>query len=124
MKCFLTQFNCVDFVSEPGEFAVRGGIIDVFSYAHELPYRIEFFGDEVDSIRSFDIETQLSAETHKEIKVMPNVENKLLEESRESFLKFIPKDTLVLSQNSEIIYKALDKLFQKANTALTNYPKT
>ena len=86
---FEYQFNRVDFVSEPGEFAVRGGIIDVFSYAHELPYRIEFFGDEVDSIRSFDIETQLSAETHKEIKVMPNVENKLLEESRESFLKFI-----------------------------------
>lgn len=120
---FEYQFNRVDFVSEPGEFAVRGGIIDVFSYAHELPYRIEFFGDEVDSIRSFDIETQLSAETHKEIKVMPNVENKLLEESRESFLKFIPKDTLVLSQNSEIIYKALDKLFQKANTAFDKLSK-
>ena len=56
---FEYNFNRVDFVTEPGEFAVRGGIVDVFSFSNDAPYRIEFFGDEVDSIRTFDIETQL-----------------------------------------------------------------
>jgi len=59
---FEYHFNRVDFVTEPGEFSVRGGIIDVFSFSHDEPYRIEFFGDEVDSIRTFDVETQLSTE--------------------------------------------------------------
>ncbi|MEO0902840.1 MAG: transcription-repair coupling factor, partial [Bacteroidota bacterium] len=59
---FEYQFKRVDFVTEPGEFSVRGGIVDVFSFSHEEPYRIEFFGDEVDSIRTFDVETQLSTE--------------------------------------------------------------
>ncbi len=62
---FEYHFERVDFVSEPGEFSVRGGIIDVFSFSHDEPYRIEFFGDEVDSIRTFDIETQLSTEISK-----------------------------------------------------------
>ena len=83
------NFNRVDFVTEPGDFAVRGGIIDVFSFSNDEPYRIEFFGDEVDSIRTFDIETQLSIEKLKRIQIMPNVENKMLEEKRESFLKYI-----------------------------------
>lgn len=73
---FEYKFKRVDFVTEPGEFSVRGGIIDVFSFSNDEPYRIEFFGDEVDSIRSFDVETQLSTEKVKKISVMPNVENK------------------------------------------------
>lgn len=59
------KFNRTDFVSEPGEFSVRGGIIDVFSYAYEFPFRISFFGNEVDSIRTFDIESQLTQEKWK-----------------------------------------------------------
>lgn len=60
------KFKRVDFVTEPGEFSVRGGIVDVFSFSHDEPYRIEFFGgDEVDSIRTFDVETQLSTEQIK-----------------------------------------------------------
>ncbi|MGB0838193.1 MAG: transcription-repair coupling factor [Flavobacteriaceae bacterium] len=114
---FEYQFNRVDFVSEPGEFAVRGGIIDVFSYSNDQPFRIEFFGDEVDSIRSFDIETQLSNERHKEIKIMPNVENKRLEETRESLLKYISSKTLIISRDSQTIYDKLDTLFSKAETA-------
>ena len=62
---FEYNFNRVDFVTEPGDFSVRGGIIDVFSFSNDEPYRIEFFGDEVDSIRTFDIETQLSKEKLK-----------------------------------------------------------
>ncbi|MGB8703758.1 MAG: transcription-repair coupling factor, partial [Gillisia sp.] len=72
---FEYKFKRVDFVTEPGEFSVRGGIIDVFSFSNDEPYRIEFFGDEVESIRSFDVETQLSTDKVKKISIMPNVEN-------------------------------------------------
>jgi transcription-repair coupling factor (superfamily II helicase) len=108
------NFNRVDFVIEPGDFAVRGGIIDVFSFANEEPYRIEFFGDEVDSIRTFDIESQLSIDKQSKINIMPNVENKLLEEKRESFLKYISANTVIVAKNEGIIYDRLDKLFSKA----------
>ncbi len=108
------KFNRVDFVIEPGDFAVRGGIIDVFSFANEEPYRIEFFGDEVDSIRTFDIESQLSIDKQNKINIMPNVENKLLEEKRESFLKYISANTVIVAKNEGIIYDRLDKLFSKA----------
>ncbi|MGB0777429.1 MAG: transcription-repair coupling factor [Flavobacteriaceae bacterium] len=120
---FEYAFNRVDFVSEPGEFAVRGGIIDVFSYSNDMPYRIEFFGDEVDSIRTFDIETQLSAESMKEVKIMPNVENKQLEESRESLLKYISNKTLIVNQDTAALLAKLDKLFEKANQAFDELSK-
>ena len=77
---FEYQFKRVDFVSEPGEFAVRGGIVDVFSFSHDEPYRIEFFGNDVDSIRTFDVESQLSTGSTKRISIIPNVEDKLLHE--------------------------------------------
>jgi len=114
---FEYNFNRVDFVTEPGEFAVRGGIVDVFSFSNDLPYRIEFFGDEVDSIRTFDIETQLSTEKEQKISIMPNVENKHLEEKRESFLKYISNKTIIFSKNSQLLFGRLDKLFEKAKTA-------
>ena len=68
---FEYQFQRVDFVTEPGEFSVRGGIVDVFSFSHDKPYRIEFFGDEVDSIRTFDIESQLSIKPIKKLQIIP-----------------------------------------------------
>ena len=114
---FEYHFNRVDFVTEPGEFAVRGGIVDVFSFSNEEPYRIEFFGDEVDSIRSFDIESQLSIEKEKRISIMPNVENKHLQEKRESFLKYISNNTIVFVKNKELLFGKLDKLFNKAVVA-------
>ncbi|MFO8145858.1 MAG: transcription-repair coupling factor [Bacteroidota bacterium] len=114
---FEYKFKRVDFVTEPGEFSVRGGIIDVFSFSNDEPYRIEFFGDEVDSIRSFDVETQLSTEKVKKISVMPNVENKKLDEIRESFLKYIASNTLVFVKDLDIFFAQLDKLFSKAEEA-------
>ncbi|MDJ0645959.1 MAG: transcription-repair coupling factor [Flavobacteriaceae bacterium] len=116
---FEYQFNRVDFVTEPGEFAVRGGIIDVFSFSNEEPYRIEFFGDEVDSIRTFDVETQLSTDKHTKISILPNVENKHLQEKRESFLKYISNKTVIFSKNKELLYSRLNKLFKKAQIAFT-----
>jgi transcription-repair coupling factor (superfamily II helicase) len=111
---FEYNFKRVDFVTEPGEFSVRGGIIDVFSFSNDHPYRIEFFGNEVDSIRSFDVETQLSVEKLKKISIIPNVENKFLDENRETFLNYINDKTVIFTQNTEFVCNQLDKLFAKA----------
>ena len=114
---FEYHFKRSDFVTEPGEFSVRGGIIDVFSFSNDEPYRIEFFGNEVDSIRTFDIETQLSSEKLTKINIMPNVENKLLDENRESFLKYIHSKTVVFAKNTNLLTNKLDTLFEKAESA-------
>jgi len=111
---FEYQFKRVDFVTEPGEFSVRGGIVDVFSFSNDEPYRIEFFGDEVDSIRTFDVETQLSTDKVKKITIIPNVENKFMQESRESFLKYISPNTVVFEKNPALIYDRIDAFFAKA----------
>ena len=111
---FEYNFKRVDFVTEPGEFSVRGGILDVFSFSNDEPYRIEFFGDEIDSIRTFDVETQLSLEQLKKVFVIPNVENKLMEENRESFLKYISGKTIICLKDQEIVNSAIDTLFTKA----------
>lgn len=82
------HFERVDFVYEPGQFSIRGGIIDVFSYSNDHPFRIEFFGDDVESIRTFDASTQLSLVNHKHFNVIPNVQGKLNIEGNGSFLSF------------------------------------
>ncbi|MEM9685421.1 MAG: transcription-repair coupling factor [Bacteroidota bacterium] len=117
---FEYRFNRVDFVSEPGEFSVRGGIIDVFSFSNDTPYRIEFFGDEVESIRTFDIATQLSVEKVKHITIIPDVENKHTQESRESFLRYIPDNTIVCCKNPEAVFGRMDVLFAKAEETFRN----
>ena len=120
---FEYKFKRVDFVTEPGEFSVRGGIVDVFSFSHDEPYRIEFFGDEVDSIRTFDVETQLSTEQIKKISIIPNVANKFLEESRQSFLKYIASKTVIFSKNSELLFSRLDDFFTKAEVTFKTLSK-
>ncbi len=114
---FEYQFKRVDFVTEPGEFSVRGGIVDVFSFSHDEPYRIEFFGDEVDSIRTFDVETQLSLEQIKKINIIPNVANKFLEEKRQSFLKYIAQKTVVCLKNADLLFSRIDDFYGKAEDA-------
>ena len=117
---FEYKFKRVDFVTEPGDFSVRGGIIDVFSFSNDEPYRIEFFGDEIDSIRSFDVATQLSKEKLKKVSIIPNVENKTLQENRESFLKYISSKTVIFSKNTSLLFGTLDKYFEKATVAFTD----
>jgi transcription-repair coupling factor (superfamily II helicase) len=114
---FEYEFKRVDFITEPGEFSVRGGIIDVFSFSNDNPYRIEFFGNEVDSIRSFDVETQLSIEKQHKITIIPNVENQFFQEDRESFLDYISSNTTLFIQNTEALLSKLDTLFAKAEEA-------
>ncbi|MDV6167623.1 transcription-repair coupling factor [Flavobacterium sp. DG1-102-2] len=120
---FEYEFRRVDFVTEPGEFSVRGGIVDVFSFSNDNPYRIEFFGNEVDSIRTFDVASQLSLDKKNKITVIPNVENKQLQEKRESFLEYINEKTVLLIQNTDALLAQLDVLFKKATEAFDKLSK-
>jgi transcription-repair coupling factor (superfamily II helicase) len=86
-------FEYVDYVYEPGQYAIRGSILDVFSFSYEFPYRIDFFGDEVSTIRTFDIETQLSKERLQEVQIIPDMQKSDLD--RESFLNLMPLDTII-----------------------------
>jgi transcription-repair coupling factor (superfamily II helicase) len=121
---FEYEFKRVDFITEPGEFSVRGGIVDVFSFSNDNPYRIEFFGNEVDSIRSFDVETQLSIEKQQKITIIPNVENKFFQENRESFLEYINNQTVIFIQNTDLLFSKLDKLYAKATDIFENLNAT
>lgn len=120
---FEYKFKRVDFVTEPGDFSVRGGIIDVFSFSNDEPYRIEFFGNEIDSIRSFDVETQLSTEKLKKVAIMPNVENKTLQENRESFLTYISPKTQIFVGNVQLLSRSLDNFYAKAAEAFLKLSK-
>ncbi len=111
---FEYEFKRVDFITEPGEFSVRGGILDVFSFSNDNPYRIEFFGNEVDSIRTFDVASQLSLEKQSKITIIPNLENKFIKENRESFLEYISDKTVICIENTEFLTSQLEKLFSKA----------
>ena len=100
MEATLTSegFERVDYVYEPGQFAVRGSIIDVFSYASEYPFRIDLFGDEIDSIRTFEIETQLSRDKVSHISIVPNF-NGAQEQSQVSFFDFLPEGSALAFQD-------------------------
>ena len=108
-------FEYSDFVSEPGQFAIRGGIVDIFSFSNEHPYRIEFFGDEVESIRSFNINTQLSIQEVKKLNIIPNLEDKGITESRVSFINYLGNDGHIWIKDKSFCNAQLDKLYQKAS---------
>lgn len=111
------DFEKTDFVYEAGQFAIRGGIIDVFSFAHEYPYRIELFGDEVDSIRSFDPGSQLSVEALDKINLMPNVQTRLVQEERQSLLEFVSPSTRVWIKDAELTRDVIERCYQKASAS-------
>ncbi len=111
---FEYRFERVDFVTEPGQFSIRGGIVDIFSYANENPYRVEFFGNEVDSIRTFDIESQLSIKTVSRMEIVPNIEDKKHLEKRESFLQYLKAETTLWVKSLSIAQSVLDKNYDLA----------
>lgn len=94
-------FCRVDFVYEPGQFAIRGGIFDIFSYSNEQPYRLDFFGDEIDSIRIFDIETQLSKEKLEAIEILPAVPSET--DNNASLFDYLPTDALICSNDFSLV---------------------
>ena len=97
------NFQRVDFVYEPGQYAIRGGIVDIYSYAHEDPYRLDFFGDEIDSIRTFDIETQLSDERCKHIEIVATQPEEA--EAKPTYLTdYLSQDTLWCSNDWNVVF--------------------
>ncbi|MBM7417863.1 MULTISPECIES: transcription-repair coupling factor [Chryseobacterium] len=107
------QFQQTDFVSEPGEFSVRGGIVDVFSYSNEKPYRITFFGNEVENIKTFDIETQLSIDKVEGFQLVSNM-NFSVSGTRVSFLEILPKESFVISKNGIVGLQKLRTFYEKS----------
>jgi len=92
-------FERTDFVYEPGQFALRGGILDIYSFGNEKPYRVELFGNDVDSIRIFDPETQLSERKLLQVSIIPNVETQFDDKEKVSLFDFIPQNTVLWSQD-------------------------
>ena len=108
------DFDRSDFVYEPGQFSIRGGIVDIFSFSHELPYRIEFFGDTIESIRTFEIESQLSVDDVKSLTIVPNVQAKFLTENNISLLDYIEKDTQLWFKDVESTIDIVKAGYKKA----------
>lgn len=111
------DFERTDFAYEAGQYAIRGGIVDIFSYSGELPYRLELFGDEIESIRTFNPETQLSVEPRQHLSIVPNVQTRLLQETRESFLGFLPQNTVLWFKDVVHTIDVIDKYFERATAA-------
>ncbi|WP_159473011.1 transcription-repair coupling factor [Chryseobacterium sp. 18068] len=116
------QFNQTDFVSEPGEFSVRGGIVDVFSYSNERPYRITFFGNEVENIKTFDIETQLSVDKVDGFQLVSNM-NFSVSGTRVSFLEILPKESFIISKNGIVGLQKLRTFYEKSLEKFENLNK-
>lgn len=102
-------FRRADFVYEPGQFALRGGILDIYSYGNEKPYRIELFGNEVDSIRLFDPESQLSERRLLQVTIIPNVETHFSSSVKVPLPEFLPEDTIIWVKNWEVIVEKMDE---------------
>ena len=104
-------FREVDYVYEPGQFALRGSILDVYSYSCEYPFRIDFFGDDIDSIRTFEVEDQLSKDRRDRIEIVPELST--VAEEKVSFLSFLPKDTLLVVKDFLYVRDAVDRAYQE-----------
>ena len=107
----LTEFGFVrtDYVYEPGQFAVRGSILDVYSYSSELPYRLDFFGDEIDSIRTFSVDDQLSKEKKREVKIVPELT--ALREEKIPMTDFLPDDTILVTRDLLFIHDKIEQIY-------------
>lgn len=108
------DFERVDFVYAPGQFSIRGGIVDIFSFSNDLPYRFEFFGDFIESIRTFQIEDQLSAEHVKSVTIVPNVQSKFLTEHNITLLEYIDPGTSVWFKDVQFTLDVLKEGYKKA----------
>ena len=108
-------FDRVNFVTQPGDFSVRGGIIDVFSFAHKHPYRIEFFDEEIESLRSFDVNTQLSIRVLDQIDLLPNTSRVTSSENRKSLIDSLPQLSTVVFNQLDLCLDRIEKLNAKVS---------
>src|SRR4029079_5953399 len=102
-------FTRTDFVYEPGQIALRGGILDIYSYGNEKPYRVELFGNDVDSIRIFDPETQLSERKLLQVTIIPNVETQFESADKISLLEFLPGQTVIWIKDWDVIRETINE---------------
>ena len=109
------HFDRVNYVYEPGQFSIRGGIVDVFSYASETPYRIEFFGNEVESIRTFNAADQLSISSHQFFSIVPNIQGKMILDGMDSFFQYLNGDITIWIDSVERAKQTLKNEFDKAH---------
>lgn len=103
-------FEEVDYVYEPGQFAMRGSIIDVYSYSNELPFRIDFFGDEIDSIRTFEVQTQLSKEKKQHVDIVPELA--AISNERVPFTEFLPSDSVIVMRNTALVSDLVEQTYR------------
>ena len=106
------RFQEVDYVYEPGQFAVRGSILDVYSYSSEYPFRIDFFGDEIDTLRTFEVETQLSLQKRKQVEIVPELAQ-ADHEQLTSFLHLLPEETLIVTKDLHYVADRIGKIFDE-----------
>ncbi|MDE6648290.1 MAG: transcription-repair coupling factor [Prevotella sp.] len=104
-------FQEVDYVYEPGQFALRGSILDVYSYSSELPFRIDLFGDDIDSIRTFEVDTQLSKDRCEQVEIVPELG--VMGQDKVSFFSFLPADTLLVVKDFLYVRDAIDRIYQE-----------
>ena len=102
-------FHEVDYVYEPGQFALRGSILDIYSYSSELPFRVDFFGDDIDSIRTFEVDTQLSKDKRERVEIVPELN---MAEEKVPFLSFLPKDAVLVAKDFLYVHDAIDRTYQ------------
>ena len=114
------DFELCDFVAEPGQYAIRGGIVDVFSFAHEIPYRIELFGNDVDAIKSFDPATQLSNHNYDFVTIIPNIQSNQVIEVRKPIFDYFADDTILCFDDVLLSKDEIEKYFAKAEKAFAN----
>ena len=105
-------FHEVDYVYEPGQYALRGSILDIFSYSSEYPFRVDFFGDEIDSVRTFEVEDQLSRERRQSIEIVPDLAGNV-EEEKVSVLTFLPQQTMLVMKDRRYVREAIDRTYQE-----------
>jgi len=117
---FEHHFERVDFVYEPGQFSIRGGIVDVFSFGNDQPYRIELFDDEVESIRTFDVHDQLSIKNIAKVVIIPNIQSHFDKKDKRPLLDILPSDTAIWVVDVEVLIERIQTCFEKASELAEN----
>ncbi len=107
------NFDRVDFVYEPGQYSIRGSIVDVFSYSADYPYRIDFFGEEVDTIRTFNPDDQLSVTVQKQVSIIPNIQDISIEEINDSFTDFLPPSAVIWTEDGTLIRERINNIWSQ-----------
>jgi transcription-repair coupling factor (superfamily II helicase) len=107
------NFKRTEFVYEPGQYSIRGSIADVFSYSADLPYRLDFFGEEVETIRSFNTDDQLSMGSHTQVSIIPNIQDISIEQINDSFTDFLPPSSIIWIEDAIYIKEKINTIYNQ-----------